>query len=184
MTVVSCTGFGDAATVRAHGLNQSEATARTLEKEEVAQVQECDAQTLQGAPDMVKFAKLSEATLLHNLRVRYSRNDIYTRAGSILISVNPFKQLSIYTPERMAQCKVGAGCVPRRAHTSRASSPSPYPQSDCSHERRGPGRTPRCETRAPPTRTVQPPCRTRTPRRCRTSSRTCTRSPRLPSEAC
>jgi myosin-5 len=37
--------------------------------------------------------------------VRYARDDIYTRAGSILISVNPFKRLSIYTPERMAQCK-------------------------------------------------------------------------------
>ena len=49
---------------------------------------------------------MSEASLLHNLRVRYARDDIYTRAGTILISVNPFKTLTIYGPERMAQAKV------------------------------------------------------------------------------
>ena len=55
---------------------------------------------------MVKFSKLNEATLLHNLRVRYARDDIYSRAGSILLSVNPFKQLPIYTSQQMLQCKV------------------------------------------------------------------------------
>jgi len=107
MTVDSCTGFGEAATIRAHQTAASArgGSVRVLRQEEVSQIQECDVLALEGAPDMVKFAKLSEATLLHNLRVRYARDDIYTRAGSILISVNPFKRLSIYTPERMAQCK-------------------------------------------------------------------------------
>jgi len=108
MTVDSCKGFGEAATIRAHQTAASArggSSVRVLRQEEVSQIQECDVLALEGAPDMVKFAKLSEATLLHNLRVRYARDDIYTRAGSILISVNPFKRLSIYTPERMAQCK-------------------------------------------------------------------------------
>ena len=108
MTVDSCTGFGEAATIRAHQTAASArggSSVRVLRQEEVSRIQECDVLALEGAPDMVKFAKLSEATLLHNLRVRYARDDIYTRAGSILISVNPFKRLSIYTPERMAQCK-------------------------------------------------------------------------------
>jgi myosin-5 len=107
MTVDSCTGFGEAATIRAHQTAASArgGSVRVLRQEEVSRIQECDVLALEGAPDMVKFAKLSEATLLHNLRVRYARDDIYTRAGSILISVNPFKRLSIYTPERMAQCK-------------------------------------------------------------------------------
>ena len=106
MKVDSCTGFGEAATIRAGVPSpRGVSSVRVLRKEEVLQIQECDILALQGAPDMVKFAKLSEATLLHNLRVRYARDDIYSRAGSILISVNPFKQLSIYTPERMAQCK-------------------------------------------------------------------------------
>jgi len=108
MTVDSCKGFGEAATIRAHQTAASArggSSVRVLRQEEVSRIQECDVLALEGAPDMVKFAKLSEATLLHNLRVRYARDDIYTRAGSILISVNPFKRLSIYTPERMAQCK-------------------------------------------------------------------------------
>ena len=108
MTVDSCTGFGEAATIRAHqtaASARSGSSVRVLRQEEVSRIQECDVLALEGAPDMVKFAKLSEATLLHNIRVRYARDDIYTRAGSILISVNPFKHLSIYTPERMTQCK-------------------------------------------------------------------------------
>merc|ERR1719482_2227185 len=76
-----------------------------LEPDEIAGISEADPLSLEGAPDVVKVAKLSEASLLHNLRVRYSRDDIYTRAGSILISVNPFKPLSIYGPERMREAK-------------------------------------------------------------------------------
>ena len=106
MKVISCTGFGEAVTIHAHNAGDAESSARTLEKQEVPLVEECDMLALDGAPDMVKFTKLSEATLLHNLRVRYCRDDIYTRAGSILISVNPFKQLTIYTSEAMARCKV------------------------------------------------------------------------------
>lgn len=106
MTVVQSTGFGDALTVKAHPLSGPESAARTLDKEECAQIQECDNLALQGAPDLVKFSKLNEASLLQNLRVRYMKDDIYSRAGSILISVNPFKQLPIYTSARMAQCKV------------------------------------------------------------------------------
>ena len=34
---------------------------------------------------------LSDATLLHNTRQRYLRDDIYTYVGPILVSVNPFK---------------------------------------------------------------------------------------------
>jgi myosin-5 len=105
LTVVECRGFGDNLSLRATTLGSPESAARTLEKEELAQVQESDPLAIDGAPDLVKFSKLSESTLLHNLRVRYARDDIYTRAGAILLSVNPFKPLSIYTPERMAECK-------------------------------------------------------------------------------
>eukprot|EP00325_Prymnesiales_sp_UTEX-LB-985_P031004 CAMPEP_0174738262 /NCGR_PEP_ID=MMETSP1094-20130205/69638_1 /TAXON_ID=156173 /ORGANISM="Chrysochromulina brevifilum, Strain UTEX LB 985" /LENGTH=388 /DNA_ID=CAMNT_0015941631 /DNA_START=76 /DNA_END=1239 /DNA_ORIENTATION=+ len=104
MKVIDSKGFGANAVVNAAPLSVPSA-ARTLDKEEIVQVQESDPLALEGAPDMVKFSKLSEATLLHNLRVRYARDDIYTRSGSILLSINPFKQLSIYTPQHMAQCK-------------------------------------------------------------------------------
>ena len=55
---------------------------------------------------MVKFSNLTEAALLHNLRTRYSRDQIYSAAGAILLSVNPFKQIpGIYTDEVTRRCQ-------------------------------------------------------------------------------
>lgn len=51
--------------------------------------------------NMVGMQELSEAAILHNLRLRFEANTIYTYISSILISVNPFKTLPIYSPEIM-----------------------------------------------------------------------------------
>eukprot|EP00934_Nitzschia_sp_Nitz4_P007240 Nitzschia sp. Nitz4//scaffold121_size67750//41550//50848//NITZ4_006072-RA/size67750-augustus-gene-0.40-mRNA-1//-1//CDS//3329534363//7230//frame0 len=48
-----------------------------------------------GLNDVLHLANISEASLLHNLRIRYKRDDIYTAAGPILISINPYKSVSI-----------------------------------------------------------------------------------------
>jgi len=50
-----------------------------------------------GIEDMITLRNLSEQSLLMNLKKRYQKNLIYTYTGSILVSVNPFKQLPIYT---------------------------------------------------------------------------------------
>ena len=49
--------------------------------------------------NMVKLNELNEPTILHSLRARYRRDDIYTYVGTILIAVNPFKLLPLYTPQ-------------------------------------------------------------------------------------
>merc|ERR1719409_1316599 len=36
--------------------------------------------------------------ILHALRQRFLNDEIYTSVGSILVSVNPFKPLPLYTP--------------------------------------------------------------------------------------
>jgi len=105
VVVTESKGFGANVTIRASPIGSPPSAARPLEADEIAGIMEADTLALEGTPDVVKVAKLSEAALLHNLRVRYARDDIYTRAGSILISVNPFKTLSIYGPERMAEAK-------------------------------------------------------------------------------
>ena len=46
---------------------------------------------------MVNLNDLSEQTILHNLRIRFEKDVIYTNVGQILVSVNPFKLLPIYT---------------------------------------------------------------------------------------
>ena len=114
MVVVNSVGFGANAKVEAHPLASggwSRPSARSLEPEEIAGALETEQLALDGTPDMVKIAKLNEASLLHCLRVRYARDEIYTRVGSILISVNPFKQLNIYGSERMAQAVVRARTI-------------------------------------------------------------------------
>lgn len=39
--------------------------------------------------------QITEASLLHSLRLRYNRDDVYTNAGPILISVNPYKIITV-----------------------------------------------------------------------------------------
>ena len=74
-------------------------------KELLDRVVEADPLALQGADDMVKFTQLTDAAVLHNLRARYASDTIYSCAGSILVSVNPFKQIPSYGDELMARCK-------------------------------------------------------------------------------
>mmetsp|Transcript_45103 Transcript_45103/g.72092 ORF Transcript_45103/g.72092 Transcript_45103/m.72092 type:complete len:1517 (+) Transcript_45103:1288-5838(+) len=54
--------------------------------------------------DLVALPHLDEAMVLHNLRVRYENDNIYTWVGSsrtVLISVNPFKELDLYDEDAM-----------------------------------------------------------------------------------
>ena len=53
----------------------------------------------QGATaDLATLAELNETVLLGELRTRYNADNIYTYVGDILIAVNPFHTLQIYTP--------------------------------------------------------------------------------------
>lgn len=61
-----------------------------------------------GVPDVLHLPNVTEASLLHALRIRYTRDEIYTSAGPILISVNPYKTITLkpggedlYSEERM-----------------------------------------------------------------------------------
>ncbi|MEQ2190907.1 Unconventional myosin-X [Xenoophorus captivus] len=43
---------------------------------------------------MSTLAELHEAAIMHNLFLRYQKNNIYTNIGSILAAVNPYKQIA------------------------------------------------------------------------------------------
>jgi hypothetical protein len=51
-----------------------------------------------GVADNTFLRELNEATILHNVGVRYAQDDggCYTTTGHILIAVNPFRELKIY----------------------------------------------------------------------------------------
>ncbi|OWK61180.1 Unconventional myosin-Ih [Lonchura striata] len=55
-----------------------------------------------GVQDFVLLdSHTSEAAFLNNLRKRYQENLIYTYIGSLLVSVNPYQELDIYTVSQM-----------------------------------------------------------------------------------
>ncbi|XP_061697288.1 unconventional myosin-Ib isoform X2 [Syngnathoides biaculeatus] len=56
-----------------------------------------------GVGDMVLLEPLSEDSFLENLRKRFDHNEIYTYIGSVVISMNPYRSLPIYSPEKVEE---------------------------------------------------------------------------------
>jgi myosin heavy subunit len=60
-----------------------------------------------GIDDVLHLPQVSEGSLLHTIRTRFQRDDIYTAAGPILISLNPYRDIltrdgdNIYSEEQM-----------------------------------------------------------------------------------
>uniref|UniRef100_A0A8K9WYF5 Osteoclast-stimulating factor 1 n=1 Tax=Oncorhynchus mykiss TaxID=8022 RepID=A0A8K9WYF5_ONCMY len=52
---------------------------------------------ISGVDDMVLLSKINEEAITDNLKKRYMDDYIFTYIGSVLISVNPFKQLPYFT---------------------------------------------------------------------------------------
>ena len=53
------------------------------------------------ADDMAELTHLNEASVVHNLHMRYQADLIYTYSGLFLVTVNPYCPLPIYTNEYM-----------------------------------------------------------------------------------
>ncbi|XP_069081974.1 unconventional myosin-Ib isoform X1 [Pleurodeles waltl] len=56
-----------------------------------------------GVGDMVLLEPLDEVTFIDNLKKRFDHGEIYTYIGSVVISVNPYRSLTIYTPEKVEE---------------------------------------------------------------------------------
>ncbi|XP_053183967.1 unconventional myosin-Ib isoform X2 [Scomber japonicus] len=56
-----------------------------------------------GVGDMVLLEPLSEESFLENLRKRFDHSEIYTYIGSVVISMNPYRSLPIYTPDKVEE---------------------------------------------------------------------------------
>ncbi|OAD08469.1 hypothetical protein MUCCIDRAFT_116620, partial [Mucor lusitanicus CBS 277.49] len=58
-----------------------------------------------GVSDMTLLTKITDEAINENLQLRWKNGDIYTYIGHVLISVNPFKDLGIYTDEILQSYK-------------------------------------------------------------------------------
>lgn len=58
---------------------------------------------LEASDDLTSLSYLHEAAVLHSVKVRYLQKVIYTFSGLVLIAMNPFCRLGIYTKEIMRQ---------------------------------------------------------------------------------
>ncbi|NXK43291.1 MYO1A protein, partial [Piprites chloris] len=57
----------------------------------------------EAVADLVLLDPLTEESLLQTLQERFRRRDIYTYIGNVVISVNPYQSLPIYTPEKVQE---------------------------------------------------------------------------------
>ncbi|XP_076939107.1 myosin-1-like [Bidens hawaiensis] len=54
---------------------------------------------LDGVDDLMQLSYLNEPSVLYNLQYRYDRDMIYSKAGPVLVAINPFKKIPLYGSE-------------------------------------------------------------------------------------
>eukprot|EP00929_Paragymnodinium_shiwhaense_P109964 TRINITY_DN7660_c0_g2_i1.p1 TRINITY_DN7660_c0_g2~~TRINITY_DN7660_c0_g2_i1.p1 ORF type:complete len:1902 (+),score=434.36 TRINITY_DN7660_c0_g2_i1:127-5832(+) len=72
-----------------------------LPEKQVSTLQRVHPVDLTGADDVCSLPSISEGALLHTLRTRYGRQQIYTHVERVLIALNPFASLPIYSSEHL-----------------------------------------------------------------------------------
>uniref|UniRef100_A0A4W3IKH2 Myosin VIIBb n=1 Tax=Callorhinchus milii TaxID=7868 RepID=A0A4W3IKH2_CALMI len=78
-----------------------EGKERWFSGKDVKKIKHMHPTSINGVEDMIRIGDLDEAGILRNLHIRYNETIIYTYIGSILISVNPYQLLPIYTVDQI-----------------------------------------------------------------------------------
>jgi myosin heavy subunit len=77
-----------------------------------------------GVDDLIGLTHLHEPAILHALRLRYDSDIIYTATGPILIAVNPFKPMDLYSNQTMERYRLqGEQGVGNSSSSSSADTP-------------------------------------------------------------
>lgn len=56
---------------------------------------------LSGVGNVCELVVVDNAAVLHTVRTRYKRTDIYTFVSKMLVAVNPFRDLPVYSKENL-----------------------------------------------------------------------------------
>lgn len=89
-----------------------------------------DSSIVGGVDDLIELTHLHEPAILHALRLRYDADIIYTSTGPILIAVNPFKPMALYSDQMMEQYRLQGetGVVPSTPTTTTSAFVTPFPK--------------------------------------------------------
>jgi myosin heavy subunit len=104
-TPVAVRGQFDVVVRLEDGTEVSARTAALPDTSDTTTVKLCNAESDSAAAevfDLVSLMHLNEPSILHVLELRFMHDRIYTYSGRILLSINPFRELPLYTPEVQA----------------------------------------------------------------------------------
>lgn len=90
---------------------------RTLDPVKSSNCLPMDPQSLVGIDNMVLLNVLNEAALLHNVRKRFDEDKIYTTVGDILVAINPFARLPLYSESQRITYMHDASIQPPHVYT-------------------------------------------------------------------
>jgi myosin V len=87
-----------------------------------------DSSIVGGVDDLIELTHLHEPAILHALRLRYDADIIYTSTGPILIAVNPFKPMPLYSDQMMEQYRMQGelGIVPSSPSNTTSAFVTPF----------------------------------------------------------
>ena len=91
--VCSPSGNGKTKLTRAYA-PVGESRELMLPDDEVAKLRPAHGDLEAASSDLVWLSDVHECTMLHNLRLRYGRDHIYTAIGPVLLAINPYKKVS------------------------------------------------------------------------------------------
>ncbi|XP_070801042.1 unconventional myosin-VIIb [Pituophis catenifer annectens] len=82
-------------------LEDDEGKEHWITAQNISAMRPMHAASIQGVEDMIHLEEMNEAGMVHNLYIRYKENKIYTYTGSILVAINPYQVLPLYTMEQI-----------------------------------------------------------------------------------
>lgn len=77
-----------------------------------SKLEPCGSHVNDNVENLVDLDELSEGAILHHIRNRFHKKLIYTHVGSILVAVNPFEALPIYSEREIRRANESSQSYP------------------------------------------------------------------------